>query len=704
MAERFLGKRDFHQLIQRNERNHYNVMVADSKRCCDRVTMLCVDQSKPIFIPRLRPPLGGLTRKHRLEVRAGGGIAFSFDNTKYLFLSLASWSTTADVVITQLFEMISATVTADHAACRSRHLHIHADNAGKENKNQYIFAFLGWLLLLRWYDTAELSFLVVGHTANEDDSLVFSPMHKHASFESIMTLFDLIMKIQQSLGTQSEVCIIESLYNWREFFVHALPGIKGHMQARHFLFELDRDGNPIVRAREYAGLSTKWGEPIRCLNKRGFFDDDGNPCRTPQPFANDLNPVFPQVREGLELCLRVASFQEPEREFVRQLLAVPSLSKQAEGLPRPPLQFNSGSEFRDDGKVGVRGFVIKGGASLCVRVVDASSPPPLILPQAIIERRSQLSIRDTEIKKRIDELAMDPKGGAVKLKQDKGAARRHQHPKNVAKLQGGITAESNKRSQSHRGWHSEERKREQEKRTARKKATRTRRMTSRSAKNLKKRVDVTPGPAASASSDEETESDAPPAAADLGKGADPNWLMDAEPAAEPVHEESASDELEEDLDVSDDNGEADAKDLLRIGANGDNDDDHEWTPRNEAPQEEKTVGVGRCISGRLRRHEHVSYEEPQSDVDDIVEHEGPSDHHGAEDNREAAAASEEDPQAFEARANARMRELRENMKKSAKKRQEDKRKAALMEAHGQQQLAAKLQKRSRAMRARSNRL
>lgn len=304
LAETLLGKRDCHQAIQRAERDHYNVLVADAKRNCDKVSMVAVDQSKAIYVPRLRPPLGGLSKKHRLEIRAGGGVNFSLGNAKIVFLSLASWGTTADVVCTQLFEIIYATITSDSAACRSRHLHIHADNAGAENKNQWVLAFVGWLLVLGWYDTAELSFLVVGHTANEIDSIVFSPMHKRASFENIMTIFDLVLKIQQSLGNKATVCWVESLYAWRRFFVQALPGLKNIMRARHFRFKLDGDGNPVVAARQYCGVSHSWGKAVPCLRRSDFTLSDGA-FKMPQPVKNSLNPVFPQVKEGLQACLQV---------------------------------------------------------------------------------------------------------------------------------------------------------------------------------------------------------------------------------------------------------------------------------------------------------------------------------------------------------------------------------------------------------------
>jgi hypothetical protein len=39
---------------------------------------------------------------------------------------LAAWASPSDVVCTQLYEMLWASITSNHSASRSRHLHVHA--------------------------------------------------------------------------------------------------------------------------------------------------------------------------------------------------------------------------------------------------------------------------------------------------------------------------------------------------------------------------------------------------------------------------------------------------------------------------------------------------------------------------------------------------------------------------------------------------
>ena len=48
-------------------------------------------------------------------------------------------------------------------------LRIQVDNCGKENKNQYMFAFCAILVKLRYFAEVYLSFLLVGHTHEDID-------------------------------------------------------------------------------------------------------------------------------------------------------------------------------------------------------------------------------------------------------------------------------------------------------------------------------------------------------------------------------------------------------------------------------------------------------------------------------------------------------------------------------------------------------
>ena len=69
------------------------------------------------------------------------------------------------------------------------------DNCWSENKNQFMFGFLGWLLILGWYEEIRVTFLCVGHTANENDSIIFAPIHKNLSAITMHTLYGIMHRM-----------------------------------------------------------------------------------------------------------------------------------------------------------------------------------------------------------------------------------------------------------------------------------------------------------------------------------------------------------------------------------------------------------------------------------------------------------------------------------------------------------------------------
>ena len=75
-------------------------------------------------------------------------------------------------------------------------LRIQADNCGRENKNQYMFAFCATLVGLDYFAEVYLSFLLVGHTHEDIDQRfsVISSTLKLYDIDLIQELMELIQK------------------------------------------------------------------------------------------------------------------------------------------------------------------------------------------------------------------------------------------------------------------------------------------------------------------------------------------------------------------------------------------------------------------------------------------------------------------------------------------------------------------------------
>ena len=242
-----------------------------------------------------------------------------------------------------------------------------------------------------------LSFLLVGHTANELDSIVFSPFHRHGSVESMLTLFDLAAKTN-SLPKPKSVVVIESIYNFRNFFVDHLPGVSNHSKARNFELKL-LNGKPVLRAKTFVSsqLGDVWGDWVECLS--------GSPdIATLERFPNNKEPVFKQVRHGLGVCLQKASLDAEEEEFVKHILADSStLGATSAQHPFPILKWDK-NEAHASGDIGVSGQLSKGDLRLPVRVIDAeNNPVNPVLTDEVLKLRESMTRR----RERMDELASE---------------------------------------------------------------------------------------------------------------------------------------------------------------------------------------------------------------------------------------------------------------------------------------------------------
>jgi hypothetical protein len=391
-----------------------------------------VDQSKSIFTPRTRPPISQMSRRHRLEVRVGGGINFSI-GANYIFFSLAAWPAAGDLVMTQTFEMIHASVTSESPASRARTLRIHVDGTSKENKHQWLWAFCGWLLQLGWYDVIAVTFLPVGHTENKVDSLVFSRMHKHATFQGVQSLFDVVTKAATHLPKPHHIVIIDSLYAFREFFKDFLPGVAGHRQGLHFQIFLS-EGIPVMRAKQFVTDSDDaWGEPIPVLTGTPDYS-------TLKRYEESLDPVFPQVAEGLKACLRLRSLSDEGEQFVQQVLQTRSLTKSTPEAPNPCVVVVPDS--RADGKIGLEGTLGQGVATVPVRVICGSAPPAIPISHAAQRFRDAEEPLDVLLRARLAAAQ-----GPVTLKRSPAAARSLSKQSFVGGMEGG-----GRRGARARGW------------------------------------------------------------------------------------------------------------------------------------------------------------------------------------------------------------------------------------------------------------
>ena len=193
-------------------------------------------------------------------------------------------------------------------------LHIQADNCGRENKNQYMFAFCAVLVGLRYFAKVYLSFLLVGHTHEDIDQRfsVISGTLKHQDIDSLQELLELIKKGASHTEAFATSRHLEYMWDWKEFITPYLySGLNifvGISKKHHFKFYL-KDNKPVVQTKDYAH------DPI-------WDPVDGSQCLNEVP-NQGLKPNFAQVHEANDQELKaLEDFIRMKEKCIMKLMYV----------------------------------------------------------------------------------------------------------------------------------------------------------------------------------------------------------------------------------------------------------------------------------------------------------------------------------------------------------------------------------------------
>ena len=152
-------------------------------------------------------------------------------------------------------------------------LRIHADNCGRENKNQYMFALCATLVGLGYFAEVYLSFLLVGHTHEDIDQRfsVISGTLKRQDIDSLRELLELIKKGASHTKAFATSRHLEYVWDWKKFinsYLYTGPNtFVGISTKHHFKFYV-KDKKPFVQTKDYA-RDPVW-EPMegyQCLNE-----------------------------------------------------------------------------------------------------------------------------------------------------------------------------------------------------------------------------------------------------------------------------------------------------------------------------------------------------------------------------------------------------------------------------------------------------
>ena len=168
-------------------------------------------------------------------------------------------------------------------------LRIQTNNCGRENKNEYMFAFCAALVGLMYFAEVYLSFLLVGHTHEDIDQRfsVISGTLKRQDIDSLQELLELIKKGVSHTEAFASSRHLEYMWDWKEFITpylySGLDTFVGISTKHHFKFYL-KENKSFVQTKDYA-RDLIW-EPV-----------DGYQCLTEVPNRGQ-KPNFVHVHDA----------------------------------------------------------------------------------------------------------------------------------------------------------------------------------------------------------------------------------------------------------------------------------------------------------------------------------------------------------------------------------------------------------------------
>ena len=210
---------------------------------------------------------------------------------------------------------------------------LQADNCGRENKNQFMVAFLGWLVHAGYFVEIRLSFLPVGHTHSIIDQR-FSQVHKKVQNRVILDMEEMIDTVAPLFKDDGFIKheIIEDIVDFKSFFgnnrfeLQGLGTMRTKLDKGRSLHSLritrDEDGDPSFTFKEWDSSFVEWtGDWKRPDRAIKIFSD----CNFPDTFSPLSRIPISNIDKVKEKWTAISTFckvnlQNPDESNMDKLL------------------------------------------------------------------------------------------------------------------------------------------------------------------------------------------------------------------------------------------------------------------------------------------------------------------------------------------------------------------------------------------------
>ena len=189
-----------------------------------------------------------------LKTHLTGTIVHDFGAIGYL--DLLQWSHDSNLSITVLLEALETRLKERQMFPKK--LYLQLDNCGRENKNQYVLAFLALLVEEEVFEEIELGFLMKGHTHEDIDQLlscVSRYLHKKNAFTLqgksnnyfsafyviVYFAIALLQACNNSTEKMKQTVYLKRVYNVKDWLKPFINPLHNHSNPHIFRFRLNKE-------------------------------------------------------------------------------------------------------------------------------------------------------------------------------------------------------------------------------------------------------------------------------------------------------------------------------------------------------------------------------------------------------------------------------------------------------------------------------
>ena len=141
-----------------------------------------------------------------------------------------------------------------------KNLYLQLENSAKDNKNQYLMAFLSLLTTRGVFKEIQVGFLLVGHT-HEDIDAYFSHLSKALKSKNTFVVADLMKAFMESQELSFLPEFIQEVGDFKSFVKGYLCSgatrLIGLGEMHLFRFYVESDGNPVMKYKKSA-VDSSW--------------------------------------------------------------------------------------------------------------------------------------------------------------------------------------------------------------------------------------------------------------------------------------------------------------------------------------------------------------------------------------------------------------------------------------------------------------